>query len=250
MEHGSRGDRAPWEGQQQYPSRGYGQEYPQDQPWQPQQYDPAAHQRRLQGLPQEPAWQQVNYPSQDFPPRGPQQPSWQEHGQYQPRQPQRRRQSRWPLYAGIAALVVAAGGGAAYALTGHSGAAKPLTCKQQYTAWKTGSAGALAKSTFGADDAALTAAGKSEDIPAMDAALKKFGSDAAQLQAYPMPACADPAGYWPQMLADIKAAGDNAGSTSGLGGLVTAMAPLQKLKQLEAKLSAELVRTAGVKPAS
>ena len=81
----------------------------------------------------------------------------------------------------------------------------------------------------------------------MDAALAKLGNDAAQLEKYPMPACADPAGYWTQMLGDLKAAGDNAGATSGLGGLLTAMAPAEKVKPLETELQAELARTAGVK---
>ena len=78
---------------------------------------------------------------------------------------------------------------------------------------------------------------------------RSSGRDAGQLEQYPMPACADPAGYWTQMLADLKAAGDNAGATSGLGGLITAMAPAEKVKPLDTELSAELARTAGVKNA-
>jgi hypothetical protein len=163
---------------------------------------------------------------------------------YEP-QPHRRRRSRAPLYAGIAAVIVIAGGGAAYALTGSSGPAKPLTCKQQYAAWKTGPARDLAQRTLGPDGKALQSAANSEDIPATVAALKTIGNDAIRLQQYPMPACADPAGYWTRMLADMKAAGDNAGSASGLGALVAAMAPMQQAQPLEAKLSAELKRTTG-----
>ena len=222
------------------------------QPWQPQQYDPRQHQRRMARQQPEPS-QQQGY-GQPYPQGQPQQPglweqpSWQEPGQYQPTQPHGRKRSRIPLYAGIAAVIVIAGGGAAYALAGR-GSSKPLTCAQQYQAWKTGPADMLAKRTFGPDDTALTAAGNSDDIPAMDSALAKLGQDAGQLEQYPMPACADPAGYWTQMLADLKAAGDNAGATSGLGGLITAMAPAEKVKPLDADLSAELARTAGVKNA-
>ncbi len=54
-----------------------------------------------------------------------------------------------------------------------------------------------------------------------------------------MPACADPGRYWGQVLALIKAAGDNAGSASGLGGLLLAEAPLKQLPGVEQKLSAE-----------
>ena len=55
-----------------------------------------------------------------------------------------------------------------------------------------------------------------------------------------MPACADPAGYWTQMLADFKAAGDNAGSSSGLGGLVLATGRAKKAETLSSEISAEL----------
>ena len=83
-------------------------------------------------------------PQGTYPPQAPyRQPQAPPTGDLPPR-PRRRKRSRWPVYAGIAALLVIAGGGAAYALAGHrtgeSSAAKPLTCKQQYDAWKTGPA--------------------------------------------------------------------------------------------------------------
>lgn len=59
----------------------------------------------------------------------------------------------------------------------------------------------------------------------------------------PAPACADPHGYWRQILARIKAAGDNAGTASGLTGLILAEAPLKAIPALEKKLDAELKRT-------
>jgi hypothetical protein len=115
----------------QYPRPGYGQQYgPQGQPWQPQ-YDPRQHQGRPSG-PQGGPWQQApyppqDYPPQDYPPRGqwqPQQPR-QDYGQFQPPQGHHRGRSRAPLYAGIAALIVIAGGGTAYALAGHGGTNSP-----------------------------------------------------------------------------------------------------------------------------
>lgn len=257
----------------------YGQDEPQPcDPWQ-QQYDPAAHQHRMQGPPREALWQRAPYPEQDYPPRTQREPpqpwqeypprgSWQaqqqprqDYGQQQPPTPQQptRMRSRGLMYAGVAAVVVLAGGGTAYALTSHSSGnppastaagspSQPLTCKQQFSAWRTGPAKALAEG-FKADGTALDSAASAEDIPATDAALKKIGNDANQLNAYPMPACADPAGYWTQILAGIKAAGDNADSTPGLAGLLAAEAPMQHVKTLEAKLNAELMRTVGVKTA-
>jgi hypothetical protein len=44
-------DRQDWEQPPQYPQHGYGQQYQPDQPWQPQQYDPQQHQRRVGQLP-------------------------------------------------------------------------------------------------------------------------------------------------------------------------------------------------------
>jgi hypothetical protein len=232
---------------QQYPPQGC------DGPWQPPRYDPELHRQRInQGKPPR---QDPDRPSQDYePPPQPQQgaqvyPQEPSYGGYQPVRPHHRKPSRIPLYGGIAALVLIVGGGAAYALAGGT-SPKPLTCPQQYQQWKTGPADAIAKRTLGTETNALTSAAKSDDIPAMDSALKNLGTDAAQLERYPMPSCADPAGYWPQMLADLKAAGDNAGSTSGLAGFLTVMAPMEKAKLLEEKLQAELARTADVKTTS
>jgi hypothetical protein len=238
MTQGPGGSQPPWE-EQDYPPQHYGQRYPPDQQWQPQRYDPYAHQRRVNG-PREDPRQQGPYSSQGY-----QQPTpWNTsqiqngYGRFQPQEPERPRRPRWPLYAGIVALVAVAGGGIAYALAGH-GTEKPLTCQQQYDNWRHGSADAIAQ-RFKDDTAALTKAGNSEDLPEMTAALKKLGDDGAALETYPMPACADPHGYYAQMLADFKAAGDNAASASGLGGLMLAMDPAKKAETLASKIDAEL----------
>ena len=102
----------------QYPQPNYGQQYRQgNQPWQPP-YDPRQQQYGTRG-PQEAPWQQAPYPPPDYPPPGqwpPQQPQ-PDYGQFPP--PRHRKRSRAPLYAGIAAVVVIAGAGTAYALAGH-----------------------------------------------------------------------------------------------------------------------------------
>jgi hypothetical protein len=217
----------PYQHQAQYPGTLRGQTYTQ---WRPEQYDPELHRQRLrdeftrwQADPE--TWQQAD-PG-----------AWQ--------QPHRRNWSRGLAYAGIAALFVIAGGGAAYALAGHgtgsAGAAKPLTCKQQYNAWKTGPARALGKQ-LEADLSKVSSAGSAEDITALTSALKTAGADATALEQYPMPACADPGGYWEQTLARIKASGDNAASASGLSALILAEVPLKEVPGLEAKLTAELKR--------
>lgn len=181
---------------------------------------------------QQPQYQPPGYGSQ-FPPPGP---------------PRRHKKSRgyatW-IAAGVV-IGVAAAGAAVYVL--HGSNSGPLTCAQQYANWKTGPANAPGKQLEAAA-AGISAAGKSEDIAVMDSGLKALGADATTLQAYPMPACADPAGYWSQYLGAMKAAGDNAGTASGLGGLLLAEAPLKQVPAIQSKLTAELAQTAGV-PAS
>lgn len=78
------------------------------QPWQPQQYDPWQHQRRL------------DQPPRDYGPH--QDPALHRAApQYAPSQQQRTR-SRIPVYAAIAAIALAAGGAAGWVLRGHDGA--------------------------------------------------------------------------------------------------------------------------------
>ena len=129
-------DRQDWEQQPQYPPQGYGQQYPQDQPWQPQQYDPGTHQQRIgsapqdyspgyrppQDYPQQPypgqQYPSQPYPGQPYPPGPPQQP----YG-YPPQQPAPRRRKRHfvrNVLAGLGALIVVIIGISVAASGGHS----------------------------------------------------------------------------------------------------------------------------------
>jgi hypothetical protein len=102
-----------WDQPGQYPQEGYGQQYAQGQPWQPQQYDPGAHQQRIGGqqyAPQ-PGASQPPYPGYQ-PAQAP--PAWQPPGyvqppQYAPGPPQpprrRKRHTVRNLLVGLGALV-------------------------------------------------------------------------------------------------------------------------------------------------
>lgn len=163
-----------------------------------------------------------------------------------------------PLYrtiaAALAAVAALAAGAALTACSASPGPAvispaaaahaapAPRSCKQQYSEWKQGTARAEGKKLTAALQA-VQSASAAEDLPAMTAALKTAGTEAAALGSYPMPACADPHGYWNAVLARIRAAGDNAGTASGLGALLLAGAPLKEVPGLEAKLTAELKQT-------
>jgi hypothetical protein len=134
------------------------------------------------------------------------------------------------------------------AATGGAATAPALSCHAQYEAWKNGPARAAAK-RFVAQFRAVEAAGSAEDIPRTVAALKAAGRGARALQAYPMPKCADPHGYWGQFLTRVRAGADNASTGTGLGALLLAMGPLKPVKGILRKLTAELKQTVGASSA-
>jgi hypothetical protein len=148
--------------------------------------------------------------------------------------------------AAATALLITGCGSASPATTAAHGSASssPPSCHQQYETWKHGPAKAAAGKLVAALKR-VQSAGSAEDITAMDGALKAGGSAATALAAMPIPRCADPAGYYSQMLTRITAAGDNAKTSSGLAAMMLAMVPLKSVPGIEKKLSAELARTVG-----
>ena len=148
-----------------------------------------------------------------------------------------------PVLAAVTAVSLTACGTHTTADTTTSApSATPASCHQQYKAWKTGPAGTEAKKLVSALKS-VQSAGASADLVLISSGLKRTGRIAHQLQGLPMPACADPKGYWTRMLADIRASGDNAGIASGLMGLIAAEVPLKKVRPLTTKLGAEIKHT-------
>jgi len=153
-----------------------------------------------------------------------------------------------PAIAAAAAVALLAGCGTTGATrTQNAGASNaPASCHSQYETWKHGAAETMFKQQLQPALRTVQAAASSMDIPKLNSALQNAGNMAQQLTAYPLPHCADPGGFWGKMLGYIKAAGDNAGTSSGLAGLLAAMAPLEHVKPVLNQLSAELKLTAGV----
>jgi hypothetical protein len=151
------------------------------------------------------------------------------------------------LAAASAAVIALAGCGSHAAVPAGSTsppAASAASCRQQYETWKHGPASsklAALKTAL----VAVEAQGNAEDIPGLSASLKKAGKAAARMDAVKPPRCADPAGLYGQLLARVKASGDNASVSSGLSGLLLEEAPLKGLPKIERKLKAELDRTVG-----
>lgn len=149
------------------------------------------------------------------------------------------------LAAGLTLMACGSGEGSA-APTGSGGglaaSAPPPSCLQQYRLWSSGPAHAAGENLTAALNI-LLAASSASDIRATSAALKHAGVAARTLAQSPIPACADPGGYWHAVLAGIQTAADNAGTSQGQGTLTAAKVALKRMPVLERKLAAELKRT-------
>lgn len=153
--------------------------------------------------------------------------------------------SRAYMLAGFAAVALIAGGGAANAQTIHGGPATPLSCQQQYTAWRAGPVRAAGQQVM-TDLTALKSA-NSEDVSQLTYGLRRLSYDSSTLERYPMPTCADPAGYWAQ---SITYMGNSAAMYAQRPGSMPVISPaafMQRVRNLRTRLSAELSRTVGLK---
>lgn len=115
-------------------------------------------------------------------------------------------------------------------------------CKQLYQAWQGGPARA-ALSQFLPALAALQETDSGQDLTAITAAAEKAAQPAGQLARYPVPACADAAGYFAQILDTVVTAAATAGAAANQSVLMEALAPLKGVPALEAEFTAE-VKTA------
>ena len=107
-------------------------------------------------------------------------------------------------------------------------------CRQQYDTWKQGPGKGLV--------AALTAvgsAGTQGNTQQLTTALKQAQPAVARAAKSPVPACADPKGYWEVVLMHVNAAASSTGSAASL------QAAMKGVPQLTNQLVAELNRTGG-----
>jgi hypothetical protein len=134
-------------------------------------------------------------------------------------------------------IVSAAVGAAVLGLTACSGgtpaaapgnAPVPVSCAQQYQKWEHGRGTGLV-ATFHAISVASTAG--SPKI--LTATLKKARPDVVRASRYPVPACADPRGYWDVLLMHVNAAVGSRHSAS-------ARAALKGVPAIEKELTTEI----------
>ena len=120
------------------------------------------------------------------------------------------------------------------------------SCHQLYVNWRLHSGQLPIITRLQSDVTNMVSAANAQDIPLTRSDMVKLGADARQLQAYHMPACADPQGIFPKWIAALVAVGDNAKSVTGLGSILLAVAPLKQVRTLTTQLHNELHQTAGM----
>ncbi len=117
--------------------------------------------------------------------------------------------------------------------TNHASVRVPVSCSQQYKTWKYGQGKGLI-ATLDAVSSAETAG----DTQVLTATLKKTRSAVSWAAHHPVPACADPRGYWGVLLMHVTAAAANTHSASSV------RAAMETVPEIEHQLTAELKQTA------
>jgi len=118
--------------------------------------------------------------------------------------------------------------------------ARPVSCRQQYEAWKRRPA--LAQDEMQAAVNAVLAAEESGNAAAVRSALKKLVPAAVAAAPAGPPPCGDPADLYSEYVTAVYEAGYNARSAQGISGLLKAAVPLKGLKTMESGLAAEANR--------
>jgi hypothetical protein len=108
----------------------------------------------------------------------------------------------------------------------------PVSCSQQYHTWKHGTGKGLIAALNDVSSAAAAS-----DPHVLTVALKKAKPVVARSADHPIPACADPRGYWEVLLMHVSAAASTKGSAA------TVRAAMQGVPKIEHQLTAEVKQT-------
>ena len=111
----------------------------------------------------------------------------------------------------------------------HGSVSVPVSCGQQYRAWEQGPGKGLIAAIH-----AVSVAGTAGDPQVLTVALTNAGPAVARGARHPVPACADPRGYWNVLLMHVNAAVASKASASNV------RAAMQDVPKLESELTAEL----------
>jgi hypothetical protein len=134
--------------------------------------------------------------------------------------------------AGAAVIgLTACSGGAPAAAPGN--APVPVSCGQQYQAWEHGQGAGLITALH-----TVSVASTAGNLKVLTVALEKARPAVAKAGRYPVPACADPRGYWSVLLMHVNAAVASEGSASSV------RAAIKDVPKIENELTAEIQATA------
>jgi hypothetical protein len=109
----------------------------------------------------------------------------------------------------------------------------PVSCGQQYRTWKHGQGKGLMSALNDVSSAATAG-----DAQVLTAALEQAKPAVARAARHPIPACADPRGYWSVLLMHVNAAVASKGSASSV------RAAMQDVPKIQHKLTTEVKQTA------
>ena len=105
----------------------------------------------------------------------------------------------------------------------------PVSCSQQYNTWAHGPGKGLIAALH-----ALSSAETAGDTRVLTATLNNTRPTLSSAVRHPVPACADPAGYWDVLWRHVTAAAASTGSASSM------RAAMQNVPKIEHQLTAEL----------
>jgi hypothetical protein len=117
----------------------------------------------------------------------------------------------------------------AAASASHGSVRVPVSCSQQYNSWEQGQG----KGLIAALDS-VSSAETAGDTQVLMATLSNARPTIARAARHPVPACADPRGYWDVLLMHVTAAAATKGSASSV------QAAMKGVPEIEHQLTAEL----------
>jgi hypothetical protein len=115
----------------------------------------------------------------------------------------------------------------------HRNPPVPVSCSKQYDSWQHGPGKGLIAALH-----AVSTADTAGGTHVLTAALQKARPAVARAARHPVPACADPMGYWDVLLMHLSAA------TAGGSSASSARAAMTGVPKIEHELAAELRHTA------
>jgi hypothetical protein len=135
--------------------------------------------------------------------------------------------------AAVAGLTACSSATAPAAAPGsHQTVRVPVSCTQRYNTWNHGQG----KGLIAALDA-VSSAEAAGNAQALTATLKRTKPAISWAARHPVPACADPAGYWNVLLMHVTAAATSTGSASSV------RVAMHGVPKIEHQLTAELKQT-------